>query len=156
MALNTRTILHPKWITHNSAVESGFRVAEIEIFDPKGSDATYDATTNTWSSAREILWTGKARIQAVRNTVNRQNSFNATDAQPFEVHIDMRGNTLSGSEGDMPDIRPNHNIFVTSSPYDATLENYIFVITGSLSTSNPWGKMLQCEVDQEVLRDTSS
>lgn len=156
MALNTRSAIHPKWLTHNVTVENGFRLAEIEIFDPKGSDATYNATNNTWSSAREVFWTGKARIQTVRNTVTRQNSINATDAQPFEVHIDMRGNTLEGHEGELPDIRPNHNIFVTSSPYDASLENYIFVVTGSLSTSNPWGKMIQCEVDQEVRRAAAS
>jgi len=156
MALNTRTILHPSWVSHNKNIEAGMRLADIEIFDLKGSEATYDAATNTWTGAREVLWTGKARIQSVRNSVTRQSSINATNAQQFEVHIPADGNTLEGSEGQMPDLRPNHQIFVNSAPYDPTLENYIFVITGTLSSSNPWGKMLQCEVDQEVRRDTSS
>lgn len=156
MALNSRPVIHPNWFTHNVPVEDGMRLAEIEIFNPKASAASYNAATNTWTSAREVIWTGKARIQAVRNTVTRQNAVNASSAQPFEVHIDMRGNTLEGAEGTMPDIRPNHQIFVTSSPYDETLENYIFVITGAISTSNPWGKALQCEVDQEAVRATSS
>lgn len=156
MALNTRSAIHPKWLTHNNAVASDFMLADIEVFDPKASDSTYNPTTNEWTSARSVLWTGKARIQAVRKTVMRDVESNPTGFQLFEVHIDMRGNTLEGSENEMPDIRPNHQLFVTSSPYDESLEGYIFIILGTLSTSNPWGKMLQCEVDQEVKRVTES
>lgn len=155
MAINSRPAVHPKWFTHNVPVENSFQLATIEIFDPNGSDATYDAANNTWTSARTVLWTGKARIQVSRNAVGSSAMTNPTSVQMFEVHIDLRGNTLDGAVGTMPDIRPNHQIFVTSSPYDNALEKYIFTVTGALNSSNPWGKMLQCEVDQEVKRVTS-
>jgi hypothetical protein len=127
-------------------------LATIEIYDPEIADGTYNAATNTFSSARTVLWQGKARLQAVGSSTNQANNNNPTNVQEFEVHIDMRGNTLSGSEGTMPDIRPNHQIFVTDSPYDETLENYILTVLRSISTSNPWGKMLLCEVDLEAKR----
>ena len=155
MALNSRSALHPKWLTHNNPVASGFYFATIEIFDPNASAGTYNATTNEWTSARTVLWTGKARVQAVREAIARDVQSDPSSFQMFEVHIDMQGNTLAGSENTMPDIRANHQLFVTDSPYDESIEGYIFVITGTLSTSNPWGKMLQCEVDQEVKRVVS-
>jgi hypothetical protein len=130
-------------------------LATIEIFDPEINDGTYNAATNTFSSSRTVLWTGKARIQAVRSSSARANQMNPTSIQELEVHIDMRGNPLEGSEGTMPDIRPQHQIFITSSPYDETLENYILTVRSALTTSNPWGKMLHCEVDQEVKRVSS-
>ena len=156
MALNSRSVLHPKWLTHNVPVGDSFQLATIEIFDPKGSDSTYNAVNNTWSSARTVLWTGKARIQVSRNATNATSTINPSTVQMFEVHIDLRGNTLEGAVGTMPDIRPNHQVFVTASPYDEALKYYIFTVTGALSSSNPWGKMLQCEVDQEVKRVISS
>ena len=150
MALNSRPAIHPKWLTHNNNVESSFHLATIEIYDPEINDGSYNAATNTFTSARTVLWTGKARIQAVRSSILKQNDNNPTNSQELEVHLDMRGNTLAGSEGEMPDIRPNYQIFVTSSPYDETLENYILTVRSSISTSNPWGKMLLCEVDLEA------
>ena len=150
MALNSRPAIHPKWLTHNNNVESSFHLATIEIYDPEINDGSYNAATNTFTSSRTVLWTGKARIQAVRSSILKQNDNNPTNSQELEVHLDMRGNTLAGSEGEMPDIRPNYQIFVTSSPYDETLENYILTVRSSISTSNPWGKMLLCEVDLEA------
>lgn len=150
MALNSRPAIHPKWLTHNNNVESSFHLATIEIYDPEINDGSYNAATNTFTSARTVLWTGKARIQAVRSSILKQNDNNPTNSQELEIHLDMRGNTLAGSEGEMPDIRPNYQIFVTSSPYDETLENYILTVRSSISTSNPWGKMLLCEVDLEA------
>ena len=152
MALNSRPAIHPKWLTHNNNVESSFHLATIEIYDPDIAEGTYDALTNTFTSARTVLWTGKARIQAVRSSMLRSADNNPTNIQELEVHIDMRGNTLAGSEYTMPDIRPNYQIFVTDSPYDETFENYILTVRSSISTSNPWGKMLLCEVDLEANR----
>jgi len=150
LALKTRPAIHPKWLTHNNNVESSFHLATIEIYDPEINDGSYNAATNTFTSSRTVLWTGKARIQAVRSSILKQNDNNPTNSQELEIHLDMRGNTLAGSEGEMPDIRPNYQIFVTSSPYDETLENYILTVRSSISTSNPWGKMLLCEVDLEA------
>lgn len=156
MALNTRPIIHPNFFEHNRQIDRDMMLATIEIFDPNASDSTYDAENNSWTSARDILWTGKARVQSSKAGTNRTSVLNPTSVQEVEVHIDFAGNTLAGYEGVMPDIRPGHQIFITSSPYDETLENYILVVRGSVNSSNPWHKMLQCEIDQEVKRVVSS
>lgn len=155
MALNTRPAIHPKWLTHNNNVESSFHLLTIEIFDPNVQGGTYDAATNTWTSSRSVLWTGKARLQAVRSASNRQNKMNPTSIQEVEVHIDLRGNTLAGAEYTMPEIRPSYQIFITDSPYDETLESYILTVRSSVTTSNPWGRMLLCEIDEEAKRNVS-
>ena len=152
MALNTRSVIHPKFFEHNRQIDKDFMLATIEIFDPNASDSTYNAATNTWTSARDVLWTGKARVQNSKVPVNVSSPVNPTEVGTVEVHIDFEGNTLAGSEGVMPDIRPGHQIFVTSSPYDETLENYILTVRSSLNSSNPWHRMIYCEVNQEVKR----
>lgn len=156
MALNTRSIIHPKFFEHNRQIDRDLMLADVEIFDPNAVDSTYNAATNSWTSQRDIVWTGKARLQPVRTASNRANTLNPTSIQELEVHIDFSGNTLAGFVGVMPDVRPGFQIFVTASPCDTTLQNYILVVRGSVNSSNPWHKMLYCEVDQEVKRVPSS
>jgi len=127
----------------------------VEIFDPNVDGGTYDAVNNTWTSTRSVVWTGKARMQAVRSASNRQGTLNPTSVQEVELHISMRGNTLDGAEGTVPEIRPGLQAFITDSPYDETLESYILNVRSSVTTSNPWGRMLLCEIDEEAKRDNS-
>ena len=152
MALNTRSVIHPKFFEHNRQIDRDFMLATVEIFDPNATDSTYNATTNAWTSAREILWTGKARIQPTKDATNKQFQYNPTAVQEVEVHIDLEGNTLAGYAGTMPDIRPGHQIFVTDSPQDAVLERFILTVRSAMNSSNPWHRMILCEVDQEVER----
>lgn len=150
MALNSRHPVDPRWIQHNMSPASALHFAEIEIFNPAASEATYNATTNAWTSAREIVWTGKARLQPVRSASNRANTLNPTSIREIEVFIAMTGNTLEGHVGEMPEIRTGYQIFVTDSPFDETLKNFVLNVRSSMNSSNPWEKMLYCESDQEV------
>lgn len=153
MALNSRTILDPRWATHNRGVQSSLFTTSIEIFDPNISDAVYNATTNAWTGEREIIWTGKARIQPMSKPSDRNGKMNLTSVQEVEVHIDLKGNTLAGSVGVMPDIRPNTQIFVTESALDDTLTKFVYNVRSVLNSSHPWHRVLICEVDQEVRHD---
>ena len=130
--------------------------AEIEIFNPSSSESVYNASSNTWSAVRDIVWTGKARIQTVRSASNRANIVNPTSIRELEVFIPLTGNTLTGSVGVMPEIRTGYQIFVTDSPYDETLKNFVINVRSAMNSSNPWEKMLYCESDQEVKRAASS
>ena len=156
MALNSRSPLDPRWVTHNVPVESGFQVAEIEIYDPSITESTYDPETNEWESARAVVWSGKARIQPIRQSANRSNMMNPTSIREVQVHIDLRGNTLEEHVGEIVDIRPNYQIVITSSPFDPTMESYLLTVRGAFNTSIPWGKMIHCEVDQEVQIEPSA
>lgn len=152
MALNSRAILDPRWLTHNRPVQSGFFTATIDIFNPSISEAVYDAVANTWSGERDVVWTGKARIQPNSKPTDRNGRINPTSIQEVEVHIDFTGNTITGQVGVMPDIRPNFQIFVTDSPADSALESFIYNVRSVVNSSTPWHRVLICEVDQEASR----
>jgi hypothetical protein len=156
LALNSRSIIHPKWYTHNRAAERSLELCDIEIYNPASAQSVYDPATNTWSDNSVLLWEGKARIQPRSASVRlgtAGNLYTAIDpgaSQIMEIHIGLKENQLAGSDGEMPDIRPGHRMLVTASPIDPSLLNFEFVVRSVLNSSNPWHRMLLCEVNQEL------
>lgn len=156
LALNSRSAIDPRWSFHNTAIERSLALASIDIYNPSSAASTYDADTNTWSGETVLLWTGKARIQP-RSANARMGSagtvISAIDpgaSQIMEVHIGMRENQLTGSNGEMADIRPGHRMLVTDAPLDQMLKNFEFVVRSVINSSNPWHRVLLCEVNQEL------
>lgn len=143
MALNSRSTIDSRWLSHNLKVEAGFNTAEIEIFDSNVSDATYNATTNTWTGSRTTIWSGKARIQPVTKSTNRSGTMNPTSVTEVEVHFNYPGDV---------DILPGHQIFVAESPYNTPLTNMILTVRSAVNSSNAWNRVLLCEIDEEVRR----
>lgn len=156
LALNSRSAIDPRWTFHNLAIERSLALASIDIYNPSSVDSVYDADTNTWTGTTVLLWTGKARIQP-RSASARMGSagtvISAIDpgaSQIVEVHIGMRENQLTGSNGAMADIRPGHRMLVTDAPLDQMLKNFEFVVRSVINSSNPWHRVLLCEVNQEL------
>lgn len=156
MALNTRGSVDPRWATHNRRIERSLELCTVEIYNPASADSSYDPDTNTWTDNSVILWEGKARIQPRSASVrlgSTGNVYTAIDpgaSQIMEVHIGLKENQLAGSDGDMPDLRPGHRMLVTDSPIDPQLLNFEFVLRSILNSSNPWHRVLLCEVNQEL------
>ena len=156
MALNSRSSIDPRWFTHNRRIEQSLELCSIEIYNPASANSTYDPDTNTWSESSVLLWTGKARIQPRSSTVRLGNMgtvYTAVDpgaSQIMEVHIGLKENQLAGSAGAMPDLRPGHRMLVKTSPIDTSLLNFEFVLRSVLNSSNPWHRVLLCEVNQEL------
>lgn len=156
MALNARPIVDPRWVAHNAGSHKALAYASIEIFNPKSTDSTYDASTNTWSNAVEVVWVGKARIQPRSSTARLGSAGTVISAidpgasQIVEVNIGFKDNELLGHVGEMPDIRPGFKMRVTDSPVDANLINFDFVVRSIINSSNPWHRQLLCEVNQEL------
>lgn len=156
MALNSRSAIDPRWQFHNSIVERSLALTSIQIYDPQSTSSTYNATTNTWSGTTSALWEGKARIQPRSASVRLGHAGTVVSAidpgasQIVEVHIGLRENQLTGSNGAMPDLRPGHRMRVTNSPADPNLVNFEFVVRSVINSSNPWHRMLLCEVNQEL------
>ena len=153
MALNTRGVIDPRWAYHNRAVRHSLNAVEIEIFNPQISEDTYDPETNSWSAELTPLWVGSAQLKTVRSPASRVMKLNPSSVQEVEFSIDFTGNILEGSEGEMPDIRPNYQIFITSSPLDPQLETFIYNVTGVINDSLSWHRTIVCEVDQEMKRN---
>ena len=150
MALNSRGAVDPRWLTHNQSVGYGLQLATVTVYNPSSEGKTYDAATNTWSGSNTDLYTGPARIQPSVTSTEGTQQFNPTTLQNVQITLPYTKNTLAGSNGILPDIRPNDKIRVTSSPYNLTLEKFIYVVTGVLNSSNAWERTLLCRVDIEL------
>ncbi len=153
LALNSRGSVDPRWLTHNQRVLYALELAQIEIFEPTTSTQVYNPTTNTWTVTSVPVWTGPARVQPIGLTGNtgfEGSDYNPSLFQNVKIQISNGRNTLAGSDGEIPDIRTNYQIRVTSSPYDSTLEKFVFVVTSVLNSSNAWERTLLCKVDVEL------
>lgn len=150
MALNSRGAVDPRWLTHNQPVGYALQLATVDIYNPASGDQTYNATTNTWTGTTTPLYAGPARIQPVASVTETTLEYNPTTIQNVRVILPYGKNTLDGSEGVVPDIRPNDRLRVTSSPYNTNLEKFIYVVIGVLNSSNSWERTLLCRVDTEL------
>jgi hypothetical protein len=150
MALNTRGILDPRWLGHHRSVAMGLQICNITIYNENLGSRTYNATTNAWTNADTAVWSGKARIQGTTNASDRMVKVNPTSVREVEFQISFNKNTLAGSGGAMPDLRPGNYIIVNNSPYDATLQKYSYIIKSVINSSNPWQRTLLTEVDMEI------
>jgi hypothetical protein len=151
MALNSRSAIDPRWLTHNQSVSYGLQVATVQVYNAESGAKTYDAETNTWSGNATDLYTGPARIQPpTSSATDTTQDYNPTNLQTVRVILPLGKNSLAGSGGIVPDIRPNNRIRVTSSPYNTTLENFIYVVVGVLNSSNAWERTLLCKADIEL------
>jgi hypothetical protein len=65
------------------------------------------------------------------------------------MQLDFKGNTLTGSNGAMTDIRPGNYIIVTDSPVDEQLKKFIYIVRSVINSSNPWQRTIVCDVDME-------
>lgn len=150
MALNSRGAVDPRWLTHNQSVGYALQLATVDIYNPASGDQTYDADTNTWTGTTTPLYTGPARIQPVASVTETTLEYNPTTIQNVRVILPYGKNTLAGSDGVVPDIRPNDRLRVTASPYNSNLEKFIYVVIGVLNSSNAWERTLLCRVDTEL------
>lgn len=150
MALNSRSAIHPKWPTHNRPVGYGLMIASVQIFNPASGSQEYNAETNTWTGSTTPLYEGRARIQPV-NAVNEvSDSYNPTFLKTVRVQIGYNKNELEDGTNPMPDIRPNDRMLVTSSPFNESLEKFIYLVTDVMNSSNSWERTLVCRVDTEL------
>ena len=150
MALNSRGAVDPRWLTHNQVVGYALQLATVDIYNPASGEQTYDAETNTWTGTTTPLYTGPARIQPVASVTETTLEYNPTTIQNVRVILPYGKSTLDGSDGVVPDIRPNDRLRVTSSPHNSSLEKFIYVVIGVLNSSNAWERTLLCRVDTEL------
>lgn len=152
MAINTRGSIDPRWPYHSRNVGRALELAEVEIFSGSNADRVYDPVTNAWTGDATTLFTGRARIQQKNTSSDTSTSYiyNPTMLQNVDVFISYGRNTLAGSDGDIPDIRPNDKMRVTSADYNPDLTKFLFTVIGVMNSSNSWEKRLLCRIDTEI------
>lgn len=149
MALNSRGSVDPRWLTHNRGVLRALQLSSVEISTGNGISQEYDASTGTWTTTSNIIFSGPARIQPVNAVNETSDTYNPTFLKTVRVQLSYNSNTVEGATTEIPDIRPNDRLRVTSS-HNASLTKFIYVVTDVLNSSNAWERTLLCKVDTEL------
>jgi len=150
LGLNSRGAIDPRWITHNRSVALSLHLASVEIYNPNSVSQVYNATTNTWTGTKTILWKGKARIQPIGAAGDAGDVYNPTLFQNIKVQLAYGRNEQPGVTAEMPDFRPNDRMIVTDSPFNESLESFIYTVVSVMNSSNAWERTLLCRVDTEL------
>lgn len=150
MALNTRGSVDPRWLTHNQAVGYALQLATVRVYNTDSANQTYDPATNTFTGTSTDIYTGPARIQPMSNPSDTAEEYNPTTLQMVKVVLPLNKNTLTGGDGLLTDIRPNDRMIVTDSPYNESLEKFVYTVMGVMNSSNAWERTLVCRVDTEL------
>lgn len=150
MALNSRGAVDPRWLTHNRAVGYALQLATVEVYNQASSSQTYNASTNTWSGSTTTIYSGPARIQPLNSVTETSTSYDPSFVKTIRVQLPYNKNTAAGATGEMPDIRPNYRLKVTSSQYEDSLTSFVYIVTDVLNSSNAWERTLVCKVDSEL------
>jgi hypothetical protein len=122
----------------------------VSVYHQGLEGVDYDATTNTWSDNATVVWSGMARIQPLSNASDANTLSNDSVTRKVQVELDFSGNSVTGSNGAMTDIRPGDYLMVTSSPVDPMLEKFIYIVRDVINSSSPWVRTLVCDVNLEA------
>jgi hypothetical protein len=143
LSVSKRGLLDPRWVFHHRGASSSFQICDVNIYNEKLASRVYNATTNTWDTNTQVIWSGKARIQPTRTSTDRDVKTNSTFVRQVNVQIDFDGTVIA-------DIRPGSYLLITTSPYDDTLTKFVYIVRSVMGSSNPWQRTLVCEVDMEA------
>lgn len=117
--------------------------ATIELIDPQIESGTYDRATNTRTGrTQQVLWTGPARIQAMRwpNVATARQE--AVSNRTIVFHIPL-------SEDVPPDfIQEGYRVHVLDGGMSPEFETGLFVITSSVNSSYAWDRRIETMMDQ--------
>jgi hypothetical protein len=145
MGLNTnaRTLFSAAWQEALRGAPESAMDATVLIYDPNTSSDVYDADTDTWTRVPTNVYSGKARVQPLRNVTNIPQPGNETTVQPVLISIPITTNEI--------DFRPGLRAEVLSSPLNPGLTAYQFVLSDIIDSSNPIERTLMFTVNQETV-----
>jgi hypothetical protein len=138
---NARTLFSPAWQEALRGAPESAMDATVLIF-ANNANEVYDPDTDTWTNVVTTLYSGKARVQPMRNVNNVNQIGNATTVQAVLVSIPVNTETLN--------LRPGHRLNVLTSRLNPSLLTFQFVLTDIMDSSNPIERTLMFTVDQET------
>lgn len=117
--------------------------ATIQIFDPHIEGGAFNRATNTKTrSARDVLWSGSARIQAVRWPNVATTRQEAVSLRTVIFHIPLDSDLDPGL------IVEGFRVHVTDGGMMPEFEHGLFVITATTNNSYAWDRRIETVMDQ--------
>lgn len=122
----------------------------IQIVAPKIAGGTFNRMTNTkdraGANAPEVLWEGKARIQAMRwpNVATARQEALASRTVVFHLPMDFTPDY---------DILEGYRIKVLDGGMSPQFTGGLFVVTSSVNSSYAWDRRIETMMDQGAVID---
>lgn len=143
----TKAAFNPREISEvMQPVIEGFFNAEIEIIDPVIQGGDFDRVNNTKNRTSPnnpiVLWTGPARIQAVRwpNVATSRQEAVSTRTVVFQIPV--------SEEIDPGFIREGFRVHVLDGGMNPEFTHGLFVITTTINSSYAWNRRIETMHDQ--------
>lgn len=143
MGLNYKpvTLFNPAWVEALRGAPESAMAATVVIFDPHESSRVYDAETDEWIEFQTVVYTGKARLQPIRNAGKWDSSGNDTSVQGVLVSIPIAESATN--------FRPGQQLNVLTAPLAPALLTYQFVLSDIVDSSNEIERTLAFTINQE-------
>jgi hypothetical protein len=139
---NARTLFSPAWQEALRGAPESAMDATVLIYSTNSSTEVYDADTDTWTRVPTNVYSGKARVQPLRNANDIAQPGNETTLQSVLVSLPISANVSN--------FRPGLRLDVLTAPLNPSLLTYQFVLTDIVDSSNPIERTLMFSVDQET------
>lgn len=118
--------------------------AVIQIVRPDIAGGAYTRSTNSKERTTEVVWEGKARIQAVRWPNVATTRQEAISIRTVVFHIPLSEEI----DGDV--VREGWRVVVVDGGMSPQFENGLFVITATVNSSYAWDRRIETVQDQGV------
>jgi hypothetical protein len=123
--------------------------AEIRIIDPNTRDQAWNMQNNTFSnSPASIIYTGKARIQPIREARTPDLGVTQGAIQSIRVQVPYSAT--------LPLIRKGLQVEVTKPGEDAVLSSLRFTVRSAINSSYGWNRTIECDVDVKSVANGGS
>lgn len=125
-----------------------YQTATVRIVDPTQVTVTYDIdTAQTTVTGDGELYTGRARVIAVRRGVNYEGASQNNSKVLTAIRVQIPGGSLPGT------LRKGCIATVTSSPFNPTLESYQFYLASDVHGSSAATRTLEFNLDGDTTYD---
>lgn len=118
--------------------------AEVEIFDPNLRSKQWDEWTNESIVEPIVIWTGKARVQPIRNSDIKTPDIGFATQNIRKVRLQIPLDNARDY------IRPGFQVKILNGALFPDLENLNLVVVNALNSTYAWLATVDCEVNAKV------
>lgn len=111
----------------------------VHLIDPTTIVRDLDVETGVQTVIVNPIWSGWARVQPLRNTVNAQRATNPTTTRIVQFWV----------EDLTRDFRPGLRFAVDVESNDPIHKEYQYVVLGGINSSQAWQRTIDTQVDLE-------
>lgn len=125
-----------------------YQTSEIVISDPTLVTSEYNMETGKYEETGDgTLYTGRARVIAIRRGVNYEGSNQNNSKVITAIRVQIPGQELPFT------LRKGCTARVTSAPYNKTLESYVFYLASDVHGSSAATRTFEFNLDGDTKHD---